>query len=101
MPIAKESNITQDIVNDLIFEECKQPYLKDETECCLEQYGGCCCDCKFQLGVHADFPISSLYCYVCLFKLAGQVFINTTHGNCGHYKSKSEDDNTSRKNSRR
>lgn len=88
MTLAKEPNIIDTVIRDIISVECKQPYLRDETECCLEQYNGCCCNCKYQMGVHSDFPISSLYCYVCLFKIADQVFINTTHGICGHYNPK-------------
>ncbi len=90
MPVTTDKTIVKDIIQNMLSDECNQPLLNDDTECCLEDYNGCCCNCKFQTPIHADFPISSLYCYVCLFKIAGQVFINTTHGICGHYNPKNK-----------
>ena len=90
MSLAKDTNIINTAVTDIISAECKQPYLRDETECCLTQYNGCCCNCKYQMGIYANFPVSSLYCYVCLFKISGQVFVNTTHGICTHYGDKND-----------
>lgn len=87
-----QDNVIDEIVKDIIHEECNQPYLQDETVCCLTDFNGCCCKCKFQLPIHADFPISSLYCFVCLKRVGGHFFINTTHGHCHYYIPRTNDD---------
>ena len=78
-------DIIDQVINDIISEECNQPYLQDETICCLEEFNGCCCKCKYQLPIHTSFPVSLLYCFVCLKHIAGHFIINPTHGYCHYY----------------
>jgi len=99
MPVTKtQDNIIEEVVKDIISEECNQPYLQDETVCCLDTYTGCCCKCKYQLPIHADFPTSSLYCFVCLKRLGGHFFINTKHGHCSYYSNRKKNDNAKEQN---
>ena len=85
MAIQTIQEIIEDLVKYSIAEECKQPYLQDESVCCQTEYSGCCCHCSRQLPIYNDFPVSYIYCYICLSPLKNKCYLNTTHGYCSNF----------------
>ncbi len=85
MPLAIEDDIIDEIINLLYLDDCKQPFLSDDTECSKCIFPGCCCECENQIPIYFEFPISSIYCYVCRMTIHEKTYLNSTHGYCADY----------------
>ena len=88
MPTITFKEIIEDLIKYTISEDCKQPQLQDESICCLTDYSGCCCRCSYQLPIYVEFPISYIFCYVCLSNIQNKIYLGTTHGYCKHFNDK-------------